>query len=160
MVEVTAGTQSGAGVPSQQGASYQIDVRKDTKVKTYFDLEKRDVLGYNDYWPLTVAVQMRSHSGVTHPIKYNVKVTGKNAAGSVITEDIVIEGEIIQKPRWFSVQLPVAMKTFTSLEWSDASTGAADADVSRYGALVTTGIFNPRIVEDLPGVSPVDPGEY
>jgi hypothetical protein len=160
-VVVTAGAQSGAGVPGYSGRAYTLDVRKDTKVVTYFDSAKRDALLYNPDFAQTLAVLLKSTTG-GETFKYNVKVTGKNAADSVITEDIVFEGKLEKFPQWFSVDLPETFKKVNNLEWTDASTGSADADLSRYGRLIMTGIYNIAMLRKLPGLAEVaqDPGEY
>ena len=106
-----AGSQSGAGTPSYQGRSYLIDVRKDTTVTTYFDINKRDIPLYNPDFPMTLGVWLKGVSG-GEPFKYNVKVVGKDSSGSPIQQDIVIEGVLGLRPSWTNMVLNTLYKIY------------------------------------------------
>ena len=156
-IVVTQGTQPGAGSPGRDSArsSYIMDVRKDTRIRTYFNRAKTDNRIFNGGGFSLVFYAFTLTAGT--PFRYNLVLHGKDTQGRPESFSTSVQGIASNKPTWFTSdqELPVSMQEVTYIEWRPE-----DDDLSSKLHLQVVGVVNPRIALDLPGYHPEDPGEF
>ena len=155
-IKFTKGADAAAGTSRYIDAGVQVDVSKDSKLEIHFRKDKQE---QDLALPGGMKFAMFGFSALEKAFELNVKVSGKNTAGGVITSDIVLSGKGGLRDRWFTVDLPVTFKSVLKVEITDAGKNTSK-DVN-FGSMA---IIDTTALTGIPDIGESDtfpdPGEF